>query len=75
MTSHSFSAQTLVGSRLYVGYGSMPPAPDPNSNQYYGWVEFSRNNVDRVLTLGNNVMAVSHCKDGKIAPASEIPLP
>jgi hypothetical protein len=29
--SHSFSAETLVGSRLYVGYGAMPPAPDPNS--------------------------------------------
>jgi hypothetical protein len=22
---------------------AMPPAPDPNSNQYYGWIEFSRN--------------------------------
>jgi hypothetical protein len=41
--SHSFSAEKLVGSRLYVGYGAMPPAPDPNSNQYYGWIEFSRN--------------------------------
>ncbi|HXO71158.1 MAG TPA: beta-1,3-glucanase family protein [Bradyrhizobium sp.] len=41
--SHSFSAEKLVGSRLYVGYGGMPPAPDPNSNQYYGWIEFSRN--------------------------------
>jgi hypothetical protein len=49
--SHSFSAETLVGSRLYVGYGSMPPAPDPNSNQYYGWVEFSRNNVDKGVWL------------------------
>src|ERR1700680_2902951 len=45
--SHSFSAETLVGSRLYVGYGSMPPAPDPHSNPYYGCVEFSRNNVDK----------------------------
>jgi Beta-1,3-glucanase len=41
--SHSFSAEKLGGSRLYVGYGAMPPAPDPNSNQYYGWIEFSRN--------------------------------
>jgi hypothetical protein len=41
--SHSFSAEKLVGSRLYVGYGALPPAPDPNSNQYYGWIEFSRN--------------------------------
>src|SRR3982751_6304107 len=41
--SHSFAADTLVGSRLYVGYGPLPPAPDPNSNQYYGWIEFSRN--------------------------------
>src|SRR3954452_8946270 len=41
--SHSFSAEKLVGSRLYVGHGAMPPAPDPNSNQYYGWIEFSRN--------------------------------
>lgn len=41
--SHSFSAEKLVGSRLYVGYGALPAAPDPNSNQYYGWIEFSRN--------------------------------
>jgi len=41
--SHSFSAEKLVGSRLYVAYGTMPPAPDPNSTQYYGWIEFSRN--------------------------------
>jgi hypothetical protein len=41
--SQSFSAEQLVGSRLYVGYGALPAAPDPNSNQYYGWIEFSRN--------------------------------
>ena len=40
--SHSFSARKLVSCRLYVGYGPMPPNPDPNSLQYYGWVEFSR---------------------------------
>jgi len=41
--SHSFSAEKLVGSRLYVGYGPMSANADPNSNQYYGWIEFSRN--------------------------------
>src|ERR1043165_1308710 len=41
--SHSFSAEKLVSCRLYVGYGTMPASPDPNSNQYYGWIEFSRN--------------------------------
>jgi hypothetical protein len=41
--SHSFSAEKLVSCRLYVGYGAMPANPDPNSNQYYGWIEFSRN--------------------------------
>ena len=40
--SHSFSAEKLVSCRLYVGYGTMPANPDPNSNQYYGWIEFSR---------------------------------
>jgi hypothetical protein len=49
--SHSFSAETLVGSRLYVAYGTMPPAPDPNSDQYYGWVEFSRNATDKGVWL------------------------
>ena len=41
--SHSFSADKLVSCRLYVGYGAMTSSPDPNSNQYYGWIEFSRN--------------------------------
>jgi hypothetical protein len=41
--SHSFSAEKLVSCRLYVGYGAMPANPDPNSNQFYGWIEFSRN--------------------------------
>ena len=40
--SHSFSAEQLVSCRLYVGYGALSAAPDPNSNQYYGWIEFSR---------------------------------
>src|SRR5918912_1096051 len=40
--SHSFSAEKLVSCRLYVGYGAMPANPDPNSSQYYGWIEFSR---------------------------------
>jgi glycosyl hydrolase family 64 (putative beta-1,3-glucanase) len=51
-SSHSFSAEKLVSSRLYVGYGPMPSNPDPNSNQYYGWVEFSRNpDVDKGVWL------------------------
>jgi hypothetical protein len=45
-SSHSFSAETLESSRLYVGYGSLPAAPDPNSDQYYGWIEFSRSDND-----------------------------
>jgi hypothetical protein len=49
--SHSFAADTLVGSRLYVGYGPLPPAPDPNSNQYYGWIEFSKNAADKGVWL------------------------
>jgi hypothetical protein len=40
--SHSFSAEKLVSCRLYVGYGTLTSNPDPNSNQYYGWIEFSR---------------------------------
>jgi hypothetical protein len=40
--SHSFSAEQLVSCRLYVGYGAMPLNPDPNSSQYYDWIEFSR---------------------------------
>jgi hypothetical protein len=68
--SHSFSAETLVGSRLYVGYGSMPPAPDPNSNQYYGWVEFSRNSVDKGvwLNLSNvDIVGLPLTLKGKLA--------
>jgi len=50
--SHSFSAEKLVSSRLYVGYGPMPVNPDPNSSQYYAWVEFSRNpGVDKGVWL------------------------
>src|SRR5215510_5254726 len=40
--SHTFSAEKLVSCRLYVGYGTMASNADPNSNQYYGWIEFSR---------------------------------
>jgi len=68
--SHSFSAETLVEGRLYVGYGSMPPAPDPNSNQYYGWVEFSRNNVDKGvwLNLSNvDIVGLPLTLKGKLA--------
>jgi hypothetical protein len=39
--SHAFSANRLVGARLYVGYGALSHNPDPNSLQYYGWIEFS----------------------------------
>jgi hypothetical protein len=50
--SHSFSAEKLVSSRLYVGYVPIPSSPDPNSSQYYGWVEFSRNpDVDKGVWL------------------------
>jgi hypothetical protein len=68
--SHSFSAETLVGSRLYVGYGPMPPAPDPNSNQYYGWVEFSRNKADKGvwLNLSNvDIVGLPLTLNGKLA--------
>ncbi len=50
--SHSFSAEKLVSCRLYVGYGTQPANPDPNSNQYYGWIEFSRDpSVDKGVWL------------------------
>jgi hypothetical protein len=68
--SQSFSAETLVESRFYVGYGSMPPAPDPNSNQYYGWVEFSRSNVDKGvwLNLSNvDIVGLPLTLKGKLA--------
>ena len=68
--SHSFSAETLVGGRLYVGYGAMPPAPDPNSNQYYGWVEFSRNKADKGmwLNLSNvDIVGLPLTLNGKLA--------
>ena len=49
-----------MGSRLYVGYGAMP-APNPNSNQYYGWVEFSRNATDKGVWLNlSNVDLFAH---------------
>src|SRR5271166_63081 len=38
----SLSAEVLDSCRLYVGYGVLPAAPDPNSAQYYGWIEFSK---------------------------------
>lgn len=40
----ALSADFLGGCRLYVGYGSLPASPDPNSTQYYGWIEFSKVN-------------------------------
>jgi hypothetical protein len=63
-----------VGSRLYVGYGSLPASPDPNSTQFYGWIEFSKgqndtgvwlnlSNVDIVgmaLTLKGNLADTGH---------------
>jgi hypothetical protein len=69
--SHSFSAEKLVGSRLYVGYGAMPPAPDPNSKQYYGWIEFSRNpDADKGvwLNLSNvDIVGLPLTLNGKLA--------
>ncbi|HEX8664785.1 MAG TPA: beta-1,3-glucanase family protein [Beijerinckiaceae bacterium] len=68
--SHSFSAETLVGSRLYVGYGAMPPAPDPNGNQYYGWIEFSRGAADNGvwLNLSNvDIVGLPLTLKGKLA--------
>src|SRR6185369_10143595 len=68
--SHSFAADTLVGSRLYVGYGPMPPAPDPNSAQYYGWIEFSRNATDKGvwLNLSNvDIVGLPLTLSGKLA--------
>jgi hypothetical protein len=68
--SHSFAADTLVGSRLYVGYGAMPPAPDPNSTQYYGWIEFSRNATDKGvwLNLSNvDIVGLPLTLSGKLA--------
>jgi hypothetical protein len=68
--SHSFAADTLVGSRLYVGYGAMPPAPDPNSTQYYGWIEFSRNEADKGvwLNLSNvDIVGLPLTLNGKLA--------
>jgi hypothetical protein len=50
--SSSFSAEKLVSCRLYVGYGAMTSNPDPNSNQYYGWIEFSFNpGIDKGVWL------------------------
>ncbi len=68
--SHSFAADTLVGARLYVGYGAMPPAPDPNSTQYYGWIEFSRNETDKGvwLNLSNvDIVGLPLALSGKLA--------
>jgi hypothetical protein len=68
--SHSFAADTLVGSRLYIGYGTMPAAPDPNSTQYYGWIEFSRNETDKGvwLNLSNvDIVGLPLTLSGKLA--------
>lgn len=72
--SHSFSAEALVSCRLYVGYGTMPANPDPNSDQYYGWIEFSRNpetdegvwlNLSNVDIIGLPLTLSGNTTDGK----------
>ena len=68
--SHTFSAATLVEGRLYVGYGPLPPAPDPNSMQYYGWIEFSKNEHDAGvwLNLTNvDILALPLALKGRLA--------
>jgi hypothetical protein len=50
-SSHSFSAERLTSSRLYVGYGTLSPAPDPNDDQFYGWIEFSKDTNDKGVWL------------------------
>jgi hypothetical protein len=85
--SHSFSAEKLVSCRLYVGYGAMTSSPDPNSNQYYGWIEFSRDpgadkgvwlnlsNVDIVglpMTLGGKTVEGPPFSLGYRKPVNDI---
>ena len=42
-------ADTLVSARLYVGYGTLPATPV--SDQYYGWVEFSKGPADSCVWI------------------------
>ena len=40
----TISATSMVGARLYVGYGAFPTNNDPvpGGPQYYGWIEFTQ---------------------------------
>ncbi|MBL4709441.1 MAG: hypothetical protein JKY48_13470 [Flavobacteriales bacterium] len=43
--SMTITADSIVGARLYVGYGAFPTDNDPvpGGPQYYGWIEFTQN--------------------------------
>ena len=45
----TISADSMVGARLYVGYGTFPDAPVPGGSQYYGWIEFTQNPGKEIL--------------------------
>ncbi|MEM7216090.1 MAG: beta-1,3-glucanase family protein [Pseudomonadota bacterium] len=79
VASHSFSAEVLDGCRLYVGYGEMQPspAPDPNSNQFYGWIEFSKTSESDGLwiNLSNvDILGMPLALDGTLAAGGSFSL-
>ena len=40
---------SIVGARLYVGYGEFPSSPDPLGKQYYGWIEFTKKHGENIV--------------------------
>jgi hypothetical protein len=50
----SISMEEVTAGRLYVGYGSFPTAPKqpvPEGDQYYGWIEFTKQSTDQGIWI------------------------
>lgn len=57
--SMTIEADTLVSARLYVGYGTLPAAPVPESNQYYGWIELTKESTDPCVWINLSNVDIS----------------
>jgi len=51
LASPEINIESIVGARLYVGYGKFPAAPVPDGDQYYGWIEFTKNKDESAVWI------------------------
>lgn len=53
-TPKTISMEEVTAGRLYIGYGSFPTAPKqpvPEGDQYYGWIEFTKQSTDQGIWI------------------------